>query len=403
MQLNNVRVAPSAPGRVRLVGDVVYDDRPGQVEEYWFELPDRFADSLTASGNPWLAALLPLAAVLGEPLRLCRPVDPVLSANASRLMQIWHGWYPELRAVPIEAQLEPAGRDSGPPKTAALFSGGVDSFFTVLRNAETADRGRSPAIDWLLTVWGFDVHLADVEEFTRLRSRLSAAAGDLGKEFVDVTTNLRETRSREARWGPLAHGCNLASVALVLERRLHAVYIAATHSAGSVVPWGSHPETDPLLSTSSTRIIHDGTDAGRSEKTEYVARSAVAMRSLHVCFRFSSSDNCCRCRKCLLTMLTLELCGALATSSAFSDHSLDPRRIRRIFIDSPINEVIFRDLEAKARRAGRKDIADALGQSMNRSRHLRRALRPVRWLETKRGVWRGARRLRLSLLAGMIR
>ena len=286
---------------------------------------------MTASGNPWLAALLPLATVLGEPLRLCRPIDPVLAANASRLSKIWSEWYPELRPVPIEAESELATRGAGPPKTAAMFSGGVDSFFTVLRNAEMTDRDRFPKIDWLLCVWGFDLSLSTPEEFTRLRARLSPAARDLGKELVDVATNLRVTRSKEARWDSLAHGCALASVALTLERKLSAVYIAATHSTGSVVPWGSHPETDPLLSTSAMRIIHDGTDAGRSEKTEYVSRSAVAMRSLHVCFRSLSADNCCACRKCLLTMMTLELTGSLARCSAFRERTVDLDRVRRSF------------------------------------------------------------------------
>ncbi len=405
MELTAVRIVPSplSAGRTRIAGDVTYDDRPGRAEEHWFEVPERLAGSLSDSGNPWLAALLPLAAFLGQPLRLCRPVDRTLRTNAASLLQIWRGWYPELHVVPIEAETKEADPGPNPRKTAALFSGGVDSFFTVLRNAEAPDRKTAPEIDWLLWVWGFDLPLDAAEASARLRERLSAAARDLGKELIDVRTNLRETRIAEAGWGRLAHGCLLASVGLIFERRLRAVYVAATHSTGSIVPWGSHPETDPLLSTAATRIIHDGSDTGRSEKTAFISRSPVAMRSLHVCFRSPSSDNCGRCRKCLLTMVTLELTGALARCEVFPDRRLDARRIERIFVDSAINEVIFRDLEARARRSGRSDIANALGRSLIRSRRLRRVMRAARWLGTRRGLWRFARPLREAVFARAIR
>jgi hypothetical protein len=400
LELTSVRVDIPEAGRVRLAGEIVYDDRTGR-DEYWFEFPELYADSLSDSGNPWLAALLPLAARLNEPLRLCRPVDAVLAANASRLTAIWRRWNPELGVVTIEAEEQRGDSAPAPSKTAALFSGGVDSFFTVIRNTEPTDRSLFPSIDWLISVWGFDLRLED--DYARLRSRRALAAHELGKEFVDVKTNLRQTRSREASWGHIAHGCFLASIGLALERSVGAVYIAATHSTSSVVPWGSHPETDPLLSTRRTRVIHDGADAGRSAKTEYISRSSVAMRSLHVCFRSRSTENCCRCRKCLLTMMTLELCGALATCEAFPERRLDPKRIEKIFIDSPINEVIFRDLESRAGRDGRTDLARALGRSRKRSRRLRRVMRGLEWLDTKRAFWRIARAVRPMVLARAIR
>lgn len=93
MDLVSVRVeeAPTR-SRVRLVGDVAYDDRPRTPEPYWFEFPEEFAGDLSATGNPWLACLLPLAVVRREPLRLCRPRDPTLVGNATRLMETWFRW-----------------------------------------------------------------------------------------------------------------------------------------------------------------------------------------------------------------------------------------------------------------------------------------------------------------------
>ncbi len=406
MELRSVRTgeAASAGGRVRLIGDVVYDGRPGQTEEYWFEVPEKYAGDLSVTGDPWLACLLPLAVTRAEPLRLCLPVDPVLSANASRLMRIWTGWYPHLRIVPIEVEVKPLDSGRGPAETAALFSGGVDSFFTALRNSEPCDRATFPVIDRLLCVWGFDIDLDAPEEFERLRSRLSEASQALGKELVDVATNLRKVRFREANWGRLAHGCALASIGLALERRFAAVYIAATYTGGPPLrPWGSHPETDPLLSTTRTRIIHDGAGVGRWEKTEYISRSDAAMRSLHVCPRSHSSENCCDCRKCYLVMLTLEVCGALSRCSTFRTRDPDLERVKRIYVKSPAYEYLFHQIEIRARAARRGDIADAIIQCVKRSRRLKHLVLLLDWLKTKRGLWRVARLWRTAVLVTSVR
>jgi hypothetical protein len=401
MKLVSVRLA-EAPGkrRVRLVGEVTYDDRPRKAEQYWFELPEKYADSLSESGNPWLACLLPLAVTRREPLRLCLPIDPVLSANAARLMKIWTGWYRKLRVVPIEAEVKPVEPIPAPAETAAFFSGGVDSFFTVLRNKEQDDRSAFPAIDRLLCVRGFDIDLDNTREFERLRSRLSEAAGDLGVELVDVAMNVREVRFMQSDWARLSHGSALASIGLALEKRFRAVYIATSYTGGPPMhPWGSHPETDPLSSTSRTRIIHDGAGISRMEKTEYVARSEVAMRSLHVCPRARSSENCCDCRKCFLVMLTLEVTGALSRCSVFSRHPLDLERVKRTYLKGPTTQYLFRQIEVRARAQGRLDIAQAIDQAVKRTRRLNRLLWPATWMRTKPGLWRIARVLRERVLA----
>jgi len=277
----------------------------------------------------------------------------------------------------------------GPRESAGFFSGGVDSFYMVLSN---------PEIRRLLCVCGFDIPLRVPEEFERLRSRLAAAAEDLGRELVDVTTNLRDTRSSVVRWGHLAHGCALAGVGLTMEPRFESVHIAGTHYQGPIRPWGSHPETDPLLSTRLTRLVHDGAGVARSVKTEFLSRSDVALRSLHVCYRINSSENCGNCKKCILTMLNLELLGALARSPTFP--KLDLERVRRTYLKSVSYERNYSDILTRARAAGRTDIADAVAECLRRSRRLKPLMATLQWMSAKKGMWRIARRVRTSVLAG---
>ena len=138
MQLKQIDIqkTPNANGRVQLTGEVIYGDRAVRPEIYWFEVPEKYAEFLSKSGNPWLVCLLPLAVTLGEPLRISEPVDSQLLENAQELMRIWKCWYPHLHLIPIEAEVE-IKRHESPERTAAFFSGGVDSFFTVLWHGDS--------------------------------------------------------------------------------------------------------------------------------------------------------------------------------------------------------------------------------------------------------------------------
>ncbi|HEX4439094.1 MAG TPA: hypothetical protein VH854_03425 [Thermoanaerobaculia bacterium] len=402
MDLLSVRVAgsPSAPRRVRLSAEIACDDRPGRAETWWIEVPEERAGALSTTGTPWLAAMLPLAATLGEPLRLRVPVDATLLAGARRILRTWHEWYlerfPEIREVAVEAETLPASSYAGARENAAFFSGGVDSFYMVVTNGDPGRGGGLPPIDRLVTVGGFDVPLAAREELGRLRERLARAAEELGRAFLDVGTNLRETRFREARWGNLAHGCALAAVGLALEPMFASLSVAGTHYDGPVKPWGSHPATDALLSTGATRIFHHACGVARREKTESLVRSPAAMRHLRVCYRSRTADNCGDCHKCYLTMLTLEVAGARCQTLP---PAADLRRVARMYVRSNAYIRLYRDLAGHAKAVGRRDVARAIERCLEHSRRLGRWLAAADWLGERRGLWRIARRLRPRLLA----
>lgn len=388
------------PAMVRACADVTYDDRPGQRETYWVDLPRHCANSITTMANPWAVALLPLAATLGEPLSLRQPVDPILLVNLRHLLRVWHAWYPTLSVVPIVAEMDVSPGSSEKGKTVAFFSGGLDSFFTLLRDREGDGE---PPIDDLLSIWGFDVPLTNPDAFQRMRGVLQSISDASGKELVTAATNLRQTRWATAAWGPLAHGCGLASVALLLERRWSRVLIASSLDYGHLRPWGSHALTDPLLSTARTVVANDGAGWNRVEKTRLVAQSPLAMRSLRVCWRSRSDTNCGACEKCYRTMTTFWLLGELDRCSTFAAGSFDPGRIDRIFCRSGTTAVLMQEIRELAIAIGRGDVARAIDRGLARSRRLLRAqavlarlgtavaahpaLRPASWL-LERAEWR---------------
>jgi hypothetical protein len=202
---------------------------------------------------------LPAAMKRGEPLELAFPVDPQLLRQLDTVQDILHTWFPPYRKVPVRADARPPS--SPAPGVASFFSGGVDSFYTLLKHEK--------ATDALIFVHGFDVKLADVWR----RKVASAAAAEVaaahGKRLIEVETDLRQFTDAYGRWGPLYNGPALASVGLLLG--YGRVYMASSHSYRDLIPWGSHPLLDPLWSTGATTFDNDGAEATRVQKCAVLA------------------------------------------------------------------------------------------------------------------------------------
>jgi hypothetical protein len=392
--------SPTYADKVRLVGEVDYDRRFIGSERIWFEVPERYADDLTDSGNPWLACLIPLAVTLGEPLRIGRPVDRKLYDNAQELMRIWVGWYPHLHIVPIEAEIVEDEHPITPGRTASFFSGGVDGFHTVLHFDASANTNLCNPIDDLIFVWGFDVPLRNRDGFARIRDSLQSAAIDLGKELVVVATNLRETRCRKADFSSLAHVSILASAALTLEEKFSKVLISSSYNYRNLHRWGSHPQTDLLYSTDRTDFIHYGAEFSRLEKTAYVVQSDIVMRSLRVCWISESGENCGACNKCYLTMMALELFDTLDRCTTFTEQKVDLESVAKIYSSGAADEVTLRDIRSTAQRMGRHDLAEAVDRSFDHSDRLNQSLlfttlwKVKQWLPNKPLMWRSLRPVR---------
>jgi hypothetical protein len=202
----------------------------------------------------------------------------------------------------------------------AFFSGGVDSFYTALtRRAEITD---------LIFVHGFDFSLDDTAVRRRASRAAREAAGELGKNLIEVETDYRTHLDRYLHW-PLLHGPALAVIALLLQGRLRKVLMPSTHSYRRLTPLGSHPLLDPLWSTERLEIVHDAAGTVRPRKIAYIAESKLAMRHLRVCWQnVEGAYNCGQCDKCLRTMVNLRVAGALERCTTLP-HKLNTRRVAR--------------------------------------------------------------------------
>lgn len=374
--------SPEHAGRTRLSGIVRYDDaRGGPAEEVvWYEVPEAFGADLSDSGNAWLALLLPVAVASNEPLVLSRPVDAQLLDGAADLMLAWREVYPDIRPVPIEAPVEAADARAGGRRTAAFFSGGVDSFHTALRERA------APIDDLVLALGSFDTVEGNHATFARIEARMRRAADVLAMTLVPVTTNQMRVSRMTSTVALRASHSFLASIGLALERRYSRMLFSSWTDHRWKAVNGDFTLHAQLLSTSRTRFENEGASLSRVDKIAAIAGSEAAREALRVCYQSGHEDNCMRCAKCVRTAVALEALGGLERWPTFGGSPLTAERARRATIAAPIERYYWEELPPFCRAHGREDLARAAERVLARARLLDPFRPLVRWLRRRPAV-----------------
>jgi len=361
-------VSPRRGDMYRIAARIRYRSRWIPDDTLWIDVPAALAGQASRTGSPWLAALLPLGMVLHEDIELDQPVDENLLAHAEQLMDIWSGWYPDLKPIGIRAQIARPPAETSSRVTGVFFSGGVDSFYSVLY--DRAEQGGT--IDELIFIDGADIALDNRPAFGRVMESIERVAQAWRLPVVTMATNLRETRFRETDLNYLSNGSLLAAVGLALEPRYHKILISSAWPQGVDRQLGSHPDTDPLFSTGSTTFVHYGDWADRIAKTEYVSHNTLALENLRVCWESDDAGNCGRCLKCFRTMAVLDISGALPNCRTFPTPSLDLGLLSRQYLGR--EELYFEKLIEFADERGRPDVAGAIRAAFARTKRIDRVL-----------------------------
>jgi hypothetical protein len=304
---------------------------------------------------------------VGREITCSTPVSPRLAAALPKIQQTFAKWYPQdLTPVRLVAPLREERTLRPTRGVGCSFSGGVDSFYSILRHSDE--------IDTLIFAHGFDVPLGNTELRRRVSGQLQQAAAALGKRLVELETNAREFLDAYGNWGAHTHGAALAAVAHVLSPLLRKVYIPSTYTGGDLFPWGTHPVVDPLWTSEDVEIVHDDDGATRVAKTFALAGSDVAMSHLRVCWENrDNAYNCGQCEKCLRTMLTLRLAGALDRCRTFAV-PFDLDRVSRLVLTSDARRRFYQELLAAAKQCGDRDAAAVVEQVLRRRGHVKRWL-----------------------------
>ena len=263
-------------------------------DRVFFRAPLQY--KLECHAEPFLGIALLEAMIRNVDIRIedSIPISERLCKILPEIQTIYTCWHSNLRKVNIHVRIEPI-KDAY-ERVASFYSGGVDSSFTLLRHITE--------ITHLILLSGFEVRGNAPESWRQSVEKQTVFARTIGKELIPIENNLRLwIDQRKIPWG-VAQLFILSSMGPLL--KFKRIYIA---SGFRYHMFALPPLTDPMWSTESTEVIHDGAGLGRSEKMRDLCKHQNFLDNLKVCWR-SEHDNCGECPKCVRTMLALYLLGA---------------------------------------------------------------------------------------------
>ena len=339
-------------------GELSFEARVGErAQRVWLRTS---ADSATSAEAVLPACLMP-AMRFGGTLSLPAPVSPRVLRAQREFQAIQRAWSlewgfgdPPLEEVEVVAPARPPeARPEAAGRVAAFFSGGVDSWSTIIDHPELTDLIFVRGVDLMIDA----THQAELVD--EVEERLREASEELGLTFHVVETNLRHLTDPLARWETY-YGCALVTVALFLAPMFERVLIASDADHEIQAPVGAGRMIDQLWSTEQLEIVDDGGRYTRVERLGRIVDHPVVQRTLRVCWENpDGAYNCGRCPKCLMTTITLEALGARAAIRTFPPQ-LDLEAAAAIEIKRVVLLTMWEDVLDAVRAAGRADLEPAV-------------------------------------------
>jgi hypothetical protein len=325
--------------------------------DLWFQYPAWCRPFLSEeNGDPFIAALLVAAMRTSERLSVPGPASPRLLQALPEIQAIYAAFDRRAYRIDVDADSrgDPRPATTEPRRIGLFFSLGVDSYYSLLKNRRDWPKGK--IVTHLISVQGFDA--IDEEEDTDvvpvMLANLRRVAAETQTTLLPVQTNVRRVTAWLAPW-TIVHGGAMAAVALALDGLFERVLIAASATYDVLAPWGTHPLLDPLWSSETLTVVHDGCEMDTIDKTWFNTRSDLFLDTVRVCPGYGTEYNCGRCLKCLRTMIDLWQSGHLDRCRTLPQHIDSALLIEALELgDGPVHRAAFR------RRLAYLESADAL-------------------------------------------
>lgn len=279
----------------------------------YISVPEKYSSFLKFNYDPFIAAALLPSMEKGEDLHVSGLVSEDVVKAANKIMHKLLSWNLGLNKISFNAlsvKNEAKNISDEETNNVLFFSGGVDSFYTYLKNKKLRKR----KINYFIFVEGFDIKLKNQKLLNKtLRNiRKIAKAENIG--LIEVRTNIREFLDKYIEWD-YSHGAAMAFITYALKNGIRNIFISNSIELpfARKKPYGSHPDLDFLWSIKGLRFIHDGAEATRMQKIhKYISKSDLALKYLRVCWRCKDGKyNCGICEKCARTELCLYSAGVL--------------------------------------------------------------------------------------------
>lgn len=334
-------------GDIRLLVDINISGAEDIFTEktMWFSVKNENADMLTdETYDAFFLVPLYLAMYFHQDLHIHGKVSKCLYKNAK--------WYLEKIFCDFSDDLQPVDII-------------VDGFASIDEPGHIVGTGISCGIDSLSTIYDHYVKEQDPEYkinalflfncgthgdyenpnthklfLSRLKQN-KAAADDLHLPIYAIDSNLHAFTHKigETKMGFIAiHSCILS-----MQKAISKYYISSSGFYRGIHLYADHyHDLDmagfcesycfPLIYTEHTKLILDGCQYTRSQKTSNIADWDIAQKHLNVCVNSIDGENCSYCHKCVRTILPLKAMGMLDKfSNVFDIDAFNKKGKREVY------------------------------------------------------------------------
>ena len=203
-------------------------------------------------------------------------------------------------------------------KATAFFSGGVDSWATLVSHIEEGELN-------FVTIWGSDVKLCDEVSWKKVENYTNEIAENLDSKAVFIRSTFRESLNytyldnlidgkvlNNSWWYFIQHGIALIGhvAPYVYLNDIDTHYIPASYSSKDIPnKIASYKTIDETLKLAWCNVIHDQFDLIRIERVKKILdwqKLTGRDVQIRVCYSESANgENCSHCEKCYRTILEI--------------------------------------------------------------------------------------------------
>jgi len=281
-----------------------------ECKSLWYRLPVKFSPYITKSCDPFVLSVLFKAMSLPADLVVHGEVSPSLLCNLEEFQAAWTSWKPTHYArIEIHADVERECLKSDNSDAVMAFSGGVDSCFTAWRYRKVNGELFPYSLKAGLFIHGLEIPVKHELTFENAAAKTRMMLDSLGMDMILMATNQRTIHQPMTD----SQAAFMASCLMLLQEKFSAGILAGSHNYKNLnFPYGTNPLTDPMLSSKSFSILYDGARFSRIEKIARLRDWTEGVQNLRVCMGREAAErnnNCCRCEKCIRTILEFRILG----------------------------------------------------------------------------------------------
>ena len=272
----------------------------------YYSFDSKFRDYVTGWGDPFLLAVLPICSYYGEEINIDAPISPQLLERIPAAIDKFREFFKSFCHVPIKSKGQAFPREAirKDRLSAAFFSHGLDSLYTLTENREEIDILIIRASD----MWDWEpAYVSDVVSATRATLKKLHSHADI----LVVRTNAAQLSDGLVHHAKHYSGASQAAIAYLFSSGIRRTFVPAGYSLDFLQRTSEHPDFDRLWCSERMEMIHDS-PIRRLDKIIKLSQQPDLVEHLRVCrYKLPRKFNCGWCVKCIGTSISLYVCGIL--------------------------------------------------------------------------------------------